>query len=181
MNLLLQHTPQPSPWGCQYYALYSLVGDERILADVTEASPNRFNTLMAELGYHLHPLWVDQTSNCPTTPAWWAKVLSWDATGYCAGDAVGITPLLLHLPTHCAGAAVLGKPGLPVVVFDPTQPEQLRFETLADFSTSTYGQCIMVSEVSILRGLDFFPAAFAPRLPHVRPEVRETTQGMRLS
>ena len=131
--------------------------------------------------YHLHPLWVDQTSNCPTTPAWWAKVLSWDATGYCAGDAVGITPLLLHLPTHCAGAAVLGKPGLPVVVFDPTQPEQLRFETLADFSTSTYGQCIMVSEVSILRGLDFFPAAFAPRLPHVRPEVRETTQGMRLS
>jgi len=93
-------------------------------------------------------------------------------------------PLLQHLPTHCAGAAVLGKPGLPVVVFDPTQPEQLRFETLADFSTSTYGRwrCVMVSEVSILCGLSFFPLAFAPRLPHVRPEARlawEATKGVR--
>lgn len=172
MNLPLHHTPQPFPWGSMHYALYSLVGDERILADVTEASPNRFNALMATHGYYLHPLWVDQTSSCPTTPAWWAQVLSWDATGYCPGDAVGITPLLLHLPTHCAGAAVLGKPGLPVIVFDPTQAEQLAFDTLADFSASAYGQCILVSEVSILHGLDFFPAAFAPGLPHVRPEAQ---------
>lgn len=53
-----------------YYALYSLVGDERILADVTEANPNHFTSLMAESGYHLHPLWLDQTSTCTTTPAW---------------------------------------------------------------------------------------------------------------
>jgi hypothetical protein len=102
MNLLLQHTPQPQPWGSLYYALYSLVGNERILADLTEANPNCFNSLMAEPGYHLHPLWVDQTSSCTTTLAWWAKALNWDATDYCAGDAVGIMPLLLHLPTHLA-------------------------------------------------------------------------------
>lgn len=172
MTLTLQHTPQPFPWGSMYYALYSLVGDERILADVTEANPNRFNSLMAEAGYYLHPLWVDQTSTCTTSPAWWANVLRWNAADYCADEAPGIMPLLLHLPTHCAGAAVLNKPGLPVVVFDSTQPAQLRFETLADFSISAYGRCIMVSEVSILRGLYFFPPAFAPELPHVRPEAR---------
>jgi hypothetical protein len=65
MNLLLQHTPQPFPWGSMYYALYSLVGDERILSDVTESATNRFNLLMAELGYHLHPLWLDQTDTYP--------------------------------------------------------------------------------------------------------------------
>jgi hypothetical protein len=79
--------------------------------------------------------------------------------------------IMLLLPTHCAGVAVLGKPGLPVIVFDPTQPTQLAFETLADFSASTYGRCIMVNEVSILRGLDFFPPVFGAGLPQARSEV----------
>jgi hypothetical protein len=51
-----------------HYALYSLVDYERILADVTESATNRFNLLMAELGYHFYPLWLDQTDTCPAPP-----------------------------------------------------------------------------------------------------------------
>jgi hypothetical protein len=59
------------------------------VADVTESATNRFNLLMAELGYHLHPLWLDQTDTYPAPPEWWSKVLVWD-TGSC--DAFAVAP-----------------------------------------------------------------------------------------
>lgn len=181
MNLPLHHTPQPFPWGSMYYALYSLVGDERILADVTEASPNRFNALMAAHGYYLHPLWLDQTDTYPAPPEWWAKVLLWDASSYDLSSELAppVLPLLLHLATHAVGVGITAKPGLPVVVFDPTQPVQQDFATLADFVASPYGRCTQVYEVSLSRGLDSFTPVFGPGLPHVRPTARlawEATQ-----
>lgn len=183
MNLLLQHTPQPFPWGSMYYALYSLVGDERILADVTESATNRFNLLMGELGYHLHPLWLDQTDTYPAPPEWWSKMLVWDASSYDpSGELVPpVMPLLLHLPTHAVGVGITAKPGLPVVVFDPTQPTQQDFATLADFVASPYGRCTQLYEVGPQRTLDSFTSFFGPELPHVRPEARlawDATQGM---
>ena len=184
MTLTLQHTPQPFPWGSMYYALYSLVGDKRILADVTESATNRFNLLMAGLGYHLHPLWLDQTDTYPTPPEWWAKVLQWDVSS-CdpASDLPApVMPLLLHLPTHALGAAVTARPGLPVVLFDPTQGQAQTFATLADFAASPYGRCTQVYEVGLERSMGHFTSFFGPGLPHVRPTVRlawEATQGMR--
>jgi hypothetical protein len=32
--------------------------------------------------------------------------------------------LLLHLPTHAVGVSITAKPGLPVMVFEPTKPAQ---------------------------------------------------------
>lgn len=170
MTLTLQHTPQPFPWGSLYYALYSLVGDERILVDVTESATNRFNLLMAELGYHLHPLWLDQTDTYPAPPEWWAKVLLWDASSYDPSSDLPapVLPLLLHLPTHAVGVGVTAKPGLPVVVFDPSQPAQQEFATLVDFVASPYGRCTQVYEVSLERGLTYFAPVFGPMLPCVQ-------------
>lgn len=184
MNLSLHHTPQPFPWGSMYYALYSLVGDERLLADVTESATNRFNLLMSELGYHLHPLWLDQTDTYPAPPEWWAKVLLWDASSYDPASELAppVLPLLLHLATHAVGVGITAKPGLPVVVFDPTQPAQQEYDTLANFVASPYGRCTQVYEVSLRRGLDSFTPVFGPGLPHVRPTARlawEATQSGR--
>ena len=184
MNLLLKHTPQPLQWGSMYYALYSLVGDERILADVTESATNRFNLLMAELGYHLHPLWLDQTDTYPAPPEWWAKMLLWDATDYCEDDVAPVMPLLLHLPSHAVSVGITAKPGLPVVVFDPTQPAQQDFATLADFVASPYGRCTQLYEVGPRRTLDSFTSFFGPGLPRVRPEARlawEATRGVQVN
>lgn len=182
MTLTLQHTPQPFPWGSMYYALYSLVGDARILADVTESSVGRFTLHMAELGYHLHPLWLDQTDTYPAPAAWWGKALGWDPAGYDEAQPAPVLPLLLHLPTHCVGVAVSARPGLPVTLFDPTQAQAQSFASLADLVASAYGQCTQVYEVGLARGLDYYRPVFGPGLPHVRPAVRlawEATQGAR--
>lgn len=167
-----------------YYALYSLAGDERILADVTESATGRFNLLMAELGYHLQTLWLDQTDTYPVPPEWWAKVLLWDASSYDPSGELAplVLPLLLHLPSHAVGVGITAKPGLPVVVFDPIQPVQQDFATLADFVASPYGRYTQLYEVSLGRGLDSFTPVFGPGLPGVRPEAWlawEATRGVR--
>jgi hypothetical protein len=86
--------------------------------------------------------------------------------------------LLLHLPFHAMGVSITAKPGLPVVVFDPTKPAQQEFATLADFVASPYGRCTQVYEVGPQRTLDSFTSFFGSGLPHVRPE---DTRGVRVN
>jgi hypothetical protein len=43
--------------------------------------------------------------------------------------------------------SVTAKPGLPVVVFDPSEPAQQEYATLADFAASAYGRGTQVYEV----------------------------------
>lgn len=178
MNLLLQHTPQPLPWGSMYYALYALLGDERILVDVTESSTGRFNLLMAELGHHLQPLWLDQTDTYPAPAEWWQKVLQWNPADYDAENSTDapVLPLLLHLPTHCISVGISAAPGLPVILFDPLHTQAQHFATLHDFLSSSYGQCTQVYEVSALPGQEFFRPVSGPSLAQARIEARLTLE-----
>jgi hypothetical protein len=71
---------------------------------------------------------------------------------------------------------ITAKPGLPVVVFDPTQPAQQAFATLADFATSPYGRCTQVYEVGPKREFDDFASFFSPELSHARLAWKATQQ-----
>ena len=179
MQLTLDNKRQPFPWGCQYYALYSLVGDERILADTSECSDGRFRLQMAQLGYHLHPAWVDQTDTYTTTPEWWRKVVTTeDVERYADAPSLTAIPMLVDVRStgfagvaHRVGIAVLAKPGLPVLVFDPAQDEKQEFETLEDFIASPYSQCFHV--YLLFDGSPtFFTGCYGPDAPHVTPAVR---------
>lgn len=58
---------------------------------------------------------------------------------HCVTLLAPMLPWLLYLASQAVGEGIMVKPGLPVVVFDPTQPAQQEFATLTDFAASPYG------------------------------------------
>lgn len=184
MNLSLTHTPQPWPFGCMNYSLYSLLGDSRILDSVAECSGGRFKLAMFKLGYYLHPLFVDQTDSHVTSPEWWRKAINEDFVCHASNGLVVAVPLLVDIKSpgfagvaHCVGVAILGRPGLPVIVFDPGLPQQVEFETIEQFAASIYGKCYHVYEVGECNE-DRFESCHGPDQPHVMPGIRERWQQM---
>ena len=180
MQLFLKHTPQPWPWGCQYYSLYSLLGDERILADVTEANSIRFDERARELGYYLSYVYADCTCTVLMPESVWQKALG-GADGVAALQGnIGVFLLSVRSPKHqgimhTVGLALraVSEAELAAQVFDPSAAGEKEFCTLADFLASPYGQVYDLKQVLPLARLAAeLPRAFGPDAAHVSPEVR---------
>ena len=185
MQLLLKHTPQPWPWGCQYYSLYSLLGDERILADVTECNSTRFEERARELGYFLYRIYADVTCTVPMPSVLWEKLFG-GAEGMARLEGYEVpflidTHSLKHPSVYHTVAITLrvrfaGCPEafISVRVFDPGCAGEKEFETLADFLASGYGRVYELKQVMPLERFDeLFPKHFGPDAAHVSPEVRQ--------
>lgn len=177
----LQHTPQPWPWGCQYYALYSLVGDERILADVTEANSIRFDERARALGYYLNYLYADATCTVTMPESVWQRLLG-GADGVAALQGnVGLFLVSVRLHKtryvlHTVGIALraVGDSELAVQVFDPSAAGEKEYATLADYLASPYGQVYDLKQVLPLARLEAeLPHAYGPDAAHVHPATRQ--------
>ena len=186
MQLHLQHTPQPWPWGCQYYSLFSLVGDCRLLEDVTECNSTRFEERARELGYLLHRVYADVTCTVPMPAVLWDKLFGGpEGVERLGGFEV---PFIIDTNSrkhrdvfHTVGITLRGRfpdcdsvrDYISVRVFDPSAAGEKEYDTLADFLASPYGQVYELKQVMPLAHFnDLFPSAFGPDAAHVRPEVR---------
>lgn len=181
MELHLKHIAQPYPWGCQYYSLYALVGDARLLDDVTESNGLRFDERARALGYFLSYLYADCTYSVPMPTVVWQKAL---------GGVEGVTALQGNVGLflggmcspkhrfvmHVVGFAIraVGDDEVAVQVFDPSAAGEKEYATLAAFLASPYGQVYELKQVLPLARLEAeLPRAFGPDAAHVRPEVRQ--------
>jgi hypothetical protein len=189
MDLYLQHTPQPWPWGCQYYALYSLVGDCRLLDDVTECNSTRFEERARDLGYLLHRVYADTTCTVPMPYLLWerlfggaegvARLQGFDVafiidTNSIRHKAIFHTVGIVLTPHHGYDRDCQAEDYISVRVFDPAAAGEKEYETLAAFLASPYGKVYELKQVMPLAHFDdLFPKYFGPDAAHVRPEVRE--------
>lgn len=188
MDLYLRHTPQPFPWGCQYYSLYSLLGDERILDDVTECNSTRFEERARELGYFLYRIYADVTCTVPMPAGLWEKLFGGPEgierlQGFEVPFLIDTDSLRIRGVNHTVGITLTGVRAadtnysdadfIRVEVFDPGAAGVKSF-TLAEFLASPYGRVYELKQVMPLEGFDdLFPKHFGPDAPHVRPEVRQ--------
>lgn len=181
MDLYLQHTPQPFPWGCQYYALYSLVGDCRILDDVTECNSTRFEERARDLGYLLHRLYADTTCTVPMPYILWERLFGGaEAVARLGGFEV---PFIIDTNSrrhsgvfHTVAMTMTGHEDgvISVRVFDPAAAGEKVYPSLVHFLNSAYGKVYELKQVMPLAYFDdLFPKYFGPDAAHVRPEVRE--------
>lgn len=189
MQLYLRHTPQPFPWGCQYYSLYALVGDCRILDDVTESNGGRFEERARALGYFFSSLYTECSLTVPMPTSVWEKLFG-GATGVevLAGN---VGPFLIDVRSprarhvmHTVAIALRAASDteLLVQVFDPSAAGEKEYATLADFLASPYGQVYGLKQVLPLAQFEqVMPTAFGPDAPHVRPEVRQAWEAIQLS
>jgi hypothetical protein len=189
MDLYLKHTPQPFPWGCQYYSLHALTGDCRILDDVTECNSTRFEERARELGYYLHRLYADTTCTVPMPAVLWDKLFGGPEgvarlQGYDVPFIIDTNSLRHKSVFHTVGIVLTPHPAghldcgaeayISVRVFDPGAAGEKEYATLADFLASPYGKVYELKQVMPLAYFDdLFPKAFGPDAAHVRPEVRE--------
>lgn len=193
--LYLQHTRQPYPWGCQYYALYSLLGDERILEDVTECNSTRFEERARDLGYLLHRVYADTTCTVPMPAVLWEKIfggaegvarlggfevpfiIDTNSLRHCGVfHTVGIT-----MTGHAAESECFDDSRISFKVFDPGAAGEKVYESLGDFLASPYGKVYELKQVMPLKHFDeLFPKHFGPDAPHVRPEVRQAWEATQL-
>jgi hypothetical protein len=188
MDLYLRHTPQPWPWGCQYYALYSLLGDERILADVTECNSTRFEERARELGYFLHRIYADCTCTVPMPAVLWDKLFGGSEGvarlgGFEVPFIIDIDSLRIRGVNHTVGITMTGRqveggcPGDKYIsfrVFDPGAAGEKVFDSLGDFLDSAYGRVYELKQVMPFKHFDeLFPKHFGPDATHVRLEVRQ--------
>ncbi|MGI4875271.1 MAG: hypothetical protein ACRYFX_29290 [Janthinobacterium lividum] len=188
MQLHLQHVRQPFPWGCQYYSLYALVGDCRILDDVTECQSTRFEERARELGYFLYRVYADVTCTVPMSAALWEKLFGCAegiarVLGYDVPFLIDTNSLKHKGVYHTVGIVLTGRHGytrdcngedfISVRVFDPGAAGEKEYATLADFLASPYGQVYELKQVMPLDAFDdLFPKHFGPDAAHVSPEVR---------
>lgn len=181
MQLTLQHTRQPFPWGCQYYSLYSLLGDERILEDVTECNSTRFEERARDLGYFLHRIYADCTCTVPMPGVLWDKLfVGPEAVARLGGFEV---PFIIDTNSrrhpgvfHTVGLTMTGHEDgvITVRVFDPAAAGEKVYPSLGHFLNSAYGKVYELKQVMPLKHFDdLFPKHFGPDAPHVRPEVRQ--------
>lgn len=181
MELFLKHTPQPYPWGCQYYSLYSLVGNESILLDVTESNGHRFEECARGLGYIFSPLYTECSLTVPMPEAVWQTLF---------GGTVGVEVLQGHVgpflidvrsPKHrdvmhtvAIALRAVSETELGVQVFDPSAAGEKEYSTLADFLASPYGKVYGLRQVLALGEFEqVMPKAFGPDAPHVHPDTRQ--------
>ena len=181
MQPYLHHTPQPWPWGCQYYALYSLVGDEQLLADVTEANSIRFDERARALGYYLNYLYAEATCTVAMPESVWQGLLG-GAEGVAALQGnVGLFLISVRLHKtryvlHTVGLALraVSDTELAVQVFDPSAAGEKEYPSLAAFLASPYGQVYELKQVLPLARLEAeLPRAFGPDAAHVSPTTRQ--------
>lgn len=188
MQLTLQHTPQPFPWGCQYYSLYSLVGDARLLDDVTECNSTRFEERARELGYFLYRVYADVTCTVPMPAVLWENLFGGAEgierlAGFEVPFIIDTDSLKIRGINHTVGITLTGVRAtdtnyaeadfIRVEVFDPGAAGVKSF-TLADFLASPYGRVYELKQVMPLAHFDeVFPKQFGPDAPHVHPEVRQ--------
>lgn len=186
MDLYLRHTPQPFPWGCQYYSLYALLGDARILDDVTECNSTRFEERARELGYLLHRIYADTTCTVPMPGVLWDKIFGGPEgvarlAGFEVPFIIDINSLRHRGVFHTVGLTMTGRQGSCVDdyginfrVFDPAAAGEKEFDSLGAFLDSPYGKVYELKQVMPLKHFDeLFPKHFGPDAPHVRPEVRQ--------
>jgi hypothetical protein len=186
--LYLQHTPQPFPWGCQYYSLYSLLGDARILEDVTECNSTRFEERARDLGYLLHRISADTTCTVPMPDVLWDKIFGGaEGAARLGGFEVPFiidTNSLRHRGVfHTVGLTMTGyqEEGscdgdqyIRFRVFDPAAAGEKEFDSLGSFLASPYGKVYELKQVMPLKHFDeLFPKHFGPDAPHVHPETRK--------
>jgi hypothetical protein len=195
MDLYLKHTPQPFPWGCQYYSLYALLGDERILEDVTECNSTRFEERARELGYFLHRIYADCTCTVPMPDVLWDKLfLGAEAVARLKGFEV---PFILDINSlrhrgvfHTVGITMTGHPAesecyddsrISFRVFDPAAAGEKVFDSLGAFLDSPYGKVYELKQVMPLKHFDeLFPKRFGPDATHVHPEARKAWEATQL-
>jgi hypothetical protein len=188
MHLFLQHTPQPFPWGCQYYSLYSLVGNDTLLSDVTECNAMRFDERARELGYFLSYAYCECTCTVPMPEAVWQKIFGGTAGVEWLQGRVG--PFLIDVRSprhrsvmHTVGIALraVSETEIAVQVFDPSAAGEKEFCTLADFLASPYGQVYSLKQVLWLADIDdVLPKQFGPDATHVHPETRKAWEATQL-
>jgi hypothetical protein len=181
MQLYLQHTPQPFPWGCQYYSLYSLTGDTRLLWDVTESNGHRFEEYARSLGYFFSPLYTECSLTVPMPASVWEKLFGGTTGVEVLHGNVG--PFLIDVRSprarhvmHTVAIALRAASDseLVVQVFDPSAAGEKEYCTLADFLASPYGKVYGLKQVLPLADYEqVMPKAFGPDAPHVHPEVRQ--------
>ena len=181
MDLYLRHTPQPFPWGCQYYALYSLLGDARILDDVTECNAMRFDERARELGYFLSYAYCECTCTIPMPAAVWQQLFGGTAGVEWLRGNVGPFLIDIRSPRHLSVMHTVGialravsEEELAVQVFDPSAAGEKEFATLGEFLASPYGKVYGLKQVLPVADLkQVLPTQFGPDAAHVRPEVRQ--------
>jgi hypothetical protein len=189
MQLFLQHTPQPFPWGCQHYSLYSLVGDKRLLDDVTESNGQRFEEHARSLGYFFSVLYTECSLTVPMPNSVWERLFGGTAGVEVLQGHVG--PFLIDVRSprarhvmHTVAIALraASESELLVQVFDPSAAGEKEYATLADFLASPYGQVYGLKQVLLLEQFEqVMPRAFGPDAPHVRPEVRQAWEATQLA
>lgn len=184
MDLYLRHTPQPWPWGCQYYALYALVGDCQLLDDVTECNSTRFEERARELGYFLHRVYADVTCTVPMPAVLWEKLFGGPEgmdrlQGYEVPFLIDTHSLKHHKVFHTVAITLRARFAeceaayISVRVFDPGAAGEKEF-TLADFLASPYGRVYELKQVMPLERFDeLFPKYFGPDAAHVAPATRQ--------
>lgn len=196
MELFLQHTPQPWPWGCQYYSLYSLLGDTRILDDVTECNSTRFEERARDLGYYLHRIYADTTCTVPMPGVLWDKLFGGpEGVARLGGFEVPFiidTNSLRHRGVfHTVGMTMTGHPAVSECfddsrisfrVFDPAAAGEKVFESLGAFLDSPYGKVYELKQVMPLKHFDeLFPKYYGPDAAHVHPETRKAWEASLLA
>lgn len=163
-----KHVRQPWPWGCMSYAAYSLTGDERLLAGASECGEHRFLMQLADLGYFVVRLWVDQSLTHPAPDAWWQG----------QADKLGehhFLPLLLGIRSlnhdcYHQVAALVEKKG--VTILDPGAAAAKKF-SLDDFLSTPYARAFSVDYLTDRAlTLEYLPPMFGPDQPHVTDDTR---------
>lgn len=196
MDLYLRHIPQPFPWGCQYYSLYALLGDERILTDVTECNSTRFEERARELGYFLHRIYADTTCTVPMPGVLWDKIFGGPEGvarlgGFEVPFIIDIDSLRIRGVNHTVAITLTGRQGdsgcaddcnISFRVFDPGAAGEKVFDSLGAFLDSPYGKVYELKQVMPLKHFDeLFPKYFGPDAAHVRPEVRAAWEANQLA
>lgn len=162
----LYHKIQPEPYGCSYHAAYAILGDETLLDDKRDASPQRFAARLAMRGILRRTLFNDLWEG-ETKLDFWERLRARLAPDSCIPLVVWIKSRS-ELAEHHAVAVVLHETGR-AWVSDSKRPEILVL-TRASFLVSRYSSAQEVTQL-VPGDLELFPyvdavQVMAGGLPH---------------
>lgn len=149
----LHHRPQPRIYGCLYYALYALTGDEAWLQYADDISDTRWLARLHDEGAMLLTYYADNILHTPPPPGFWEALRGHIAPQGEGGAATTHLPLLVTVE----GLSGLGRRHLVALALPVTSRDDVwvsdsaedapREFTFADFLASRYAQASEVAQL----------------------------------
>lgn len=171
---MLHHKKQPETWGCIYYSLYALTGEESLLQHAHDLSEPRALLQLHQLGYALLPIHISRLFPVYAPSSIWDRLLEQAGpnTFLLSVTVDGIKPGTRHAVALELGA---GK----VEVSDSALPNGPITYIPEQFKLSRYAQALEVS-VLMTAELSHHPEVNASeviqRLEHKQQLAREARE-----